>query len=241
MVTGATGTLGRGIAARFAAAGAMVALHYRSNRASADHLAESLRRAGATTMTVSADVTDPGACAAAMAEVVGAFGQLDALVNNAAIQPVQPLADMTAAQWREVIDHTLTGTFIATQAAVGVMGAGASITHIASIEASQPAHGHAHYSAAKAGVVMHARAAALEYGPRGIRVNAVSPGLIGRDGLAGAWPEGVDRWHAAAPLGRLGRAEDVGNACVFLASEMASWITGHNLVVDGGVSAHPTW
>lgn len=88
---------------------------------------------------------------------------------------------------------------------------------------------------------MHARAAALEYGPLGIRVNSVSPGLIDREGLAQAWPEGVRRWLDVVPTGRLGRARDVADACVFLASPLASWITGHDLVVDGGVSARPTW
>ncbi len=101
--------------------------------------------------------------------------------------------------------------------------------------------GHAHYSTAKAAVVMHARAAALEYGRSGIRVNTVSPGLIDREGPAEAWPEGVRRWQEAVPAGRLGSAEDVANAVVFLASPLASWITGHDLVADGGVSARPTW
>jgi NAD(P)-dependent dehydrogenase (short-subunit alcohol dehydrogenase family) len=118
---------------------------------------------------------------------------------------------------------------------------GGSIIHIASIEGSQPAYGHAHYAASKAAIIMHARAAAIEYGPLGIRVNTVSPGLIARPGLEQDWPEGVGRWLAAAPLGRLGTGMDVANACLFLASPLASWITGHNLVVDGGMSAHPTW
>lgn len=118
---------------------------------------------------------------------------------------------------------------------------GGSITHIASIEAAHPAPGHAHYSASKAAVVMHARSAALEYGPYGIRVNTVSPGLVDREGLAEDWPDGVRRWQQAVPVGRLGRAEDIGDACVFLASGLASWVSGHDLVVDGGMSARPTW
>jgi 3-oxoacyl-[acyl-carrier protein] reductase len=92
-----------------------------------------------------------------------------------------------------------------------------------------------------AAVVMHARSAAQEYGPWGVRVNTVSPGLIDREGLADAWPEGVRRWQQASAVGRLGRPEDVGDACVFLASPLASWITGHDLLVDGGASARPTW
>jgi 3-oxoacyl-[acyl-carrier protein] reductase len=148
---------------------------------------------------------------------------------------------MTAAQWRAVVDTNLTGVFACTQAAAELMRQGGSVTHIASIEAGRSAPGHAHYSASKAAVVAHARAAALEYGPHRIRVNTVSPGLIDREGLAEDWPEGLERWVRKAPLGRLGRPEDVADACVFLASPLASWITGHDLAVDGGMSARPTW
>lgn len=151
---------------------------------------------------------------------------------------------MTATEWRAVVDTNLTGVFACTQAAAAVMrgqDGGGTVTHIASIEARAPAPAHAHYSASKAAVVMHARSAALEYGPWGVRVNSVSPGLVDREGLAEAWPEGVRRWRRAAPTGRLGRPEDVGDACVFLASRLASWVTGHDLVVDGGVTARPSW
>jgi 3-oxoacyl-[acyl-carrier protein] reductase len=85
---------------------------------------------------------------------------------------------------------------------------------------------------------MHTRAAAAELGPLGIRVNAVSPGLIWREGLDAAWPEGVERYARAAPLGRLGQYDDVGDACLFLASPLARWVTGSELVVDGGVMCH---
>jgi 3-oxoacyl-[acyl-carrier protein] reductase len=94
---------------------------------------------------------------------------------------------------------------------------------------------------AKAALVMAAKAAALEYGPLGVRVNSISPGLIDRPGLADDWPEGVDRWQRAAPLGRLGTPTDVANACLFLCSPLASWITGVDLTVDGGVSVNPHW
>ena len=86
---------------------------------------------------------------------------------------------------------------------------------------------------------MHTRAAALELGRHGIRVNSVSPGLIWCQGLEDAWPDGVERWRAAAPLERLGRPEDVADACLFLASTAARWITGADLKVDGGVTASP--
>ena len=117
----------------------------------------------------------------------------------------------------------------------------AAIVNVSSIEGLQPAFDHSHYAASKAAVLMHTRAAALELGPAGIRVNSVSPGLIDAEGLAESWPEGVERWHAAAPLERLGLPADVADAVLFLAAPAARWITGANLVVDGGVLAHNTW
>ncbi|MFG2789169.1 SDR family NAD(P)-dependent oxidoreductase [Streptomyces sp. NPDC048419] len=242
LVTGAGGGIGRGIALRFAQEGAAVALHCRTALAPARELAARIEESGGRAVVLRADLTDEDACRRVVGEAAEWGGGLDALVNNAGVRPVRELPGMTAAEWRAVVDTNLSSVFACTQAAAEVMRErGGSVTHIASVEGRQPAALHAHYSASKAAVVMHARAAALEYGGSGIRVNTVSPGLIRREGLEEAWPEGVRRWQEAAPLGRLGRAEDVGNACVFLASRLASWVTGHDLVVDGGVTARPTW
>jgi 3-oxoacyl-[acyl-carrier protein] reductase len=239
-VTGASGVIGRGIAARFAEAGSAVAVHHRRPGA-ADDVVAAIEAAGGRARAFAAELTDDRACHALLDAVASWGGRLDTLVNNAGIQPVDALPELPADRWRAMLDATLTSAFSCTQAAARLLRDGGSVTHIASIEARQPAPGHVHYSAAKAALVMHARGAALEYGPRGIRVNTVSPGLIDRPGLARDWPEGVGRWHRAAPLGRLGTPADVGNACVFLASPLAAWITGHDLVVDGGVTARPTW
>ncbi|MGD3110551.1 SDR family NAD(P)-dependent oxidoreductase [Streptomyces sp. YGL11-2] len=243
LVTGAAGGVGRGIALRFAAAGADVVVHYRTGDEAALALVEGIERAGGRALALGADLAVEEECHRLVTEAAGWRGRLTGLVNNAGVQPTQELAGMSLADWRAVADPNVHSVFACTQAAAAVMraGGGGSVTHIASIEADRPAPRHAHYCASKAAVVMHARAAALEYGPYGIRVNSVSPGLIARPGLADDWPEGVRRWQQAAPTGRLGRPEDVGDACVFLASPMASWITGHDLVVDGGVSARPTW
>jgi NAD(P)-dependent dehydrogenase (short-subunit alcohol dehydrogenase family) len=245
LVTGAGGGIGRGIALRLAEEGAAVALHCRTSVAAAGEVAARVREHGGRAVVLRADLTDEDACRHLVEEAADwGGGRLDALVNNAAVQPVRDLPGMPAAEWRTVVDTDLTSVFACTQAAAEVMrrtGTGGTVTHIASIEARAPAPGHAHYGAAKAAVVLHARAAALEYGRWGIRVNTVSPGLTDRDGLAGAWPEGVRRWLDAVPAGRLGRPEDVGDACVFLASRLASFVTGHDLVVDGGVSARPSW
>lgn len=244
VVTGGEGGIGRGIVRRFAAAGARVLIHYRSSAERAQAFAGELRAEGHSVETAAADLREPEQADRLIQDAVSLLGGVDVLVNNAGVQPVQPLAEMTAADWTAVIDANLNAVFWTTQAAARAMrdgGRGGSVVHIASIEASHPARNHAHYCASKAGIVMHARTAALEYGSWGIRVNTVSPGLIDREGLAKNWPEGVASWKDNAPLGRLGTAADIGNACVFLASESASFITGQDLRVDGGMSAAPNW
>ncbi|OIJ69591.1 SDR family NAD(P)-dependent oxidoreductase [Streptomyces mangrovisoli] len=245
LVTGASGGIGAGVARRFAAAGAAVVVHGHRRAGRARELVGEIEAGGGRALAARADLTREEECERLVAEAVAwGAGRLDALVHCAGVQPVRALADLTAAEWRQVADANVTSAFACTQAAARAMrerGAGGSIVHVASIEGTRPAPGHAHYCASKAALLMFARSAALEYGPDGIRVNTVSPGLIDRPGLARDWPEGVDRWRAAAPLGRLGTPEDIGDACVFLASGAAAWISGSDLVVDGGVSARPTW
>ncbi len=242
LVTGAAGGIGQGIAARFAEAGARVAIHYRSNAGAASELAQRLVDAGGQAAPFAADLADAQAVAELFAAVVARFGRLDVLVNNAARQTLASLVEMPAAEWDAMIAANLRGVFLCTQAAARQMiaqGGGGAIINITSIEAEQPAPLHSHYNAAKGGVLMHTRAAAGELGAYGIRVNAVAPGLIWRDGLDRDWPDGVARWQAAAPLGRLGTPADVADACLFLASPAARWITGASLRVDGGVMSAP--
>ena len=232
IVTGASGSIGSGIAMRLAAAGASILAHGHSEEPQGPHPA------------VRADLTADSGPSSVVDAALDEYGRIDALVNNAGIQPRSSLADLEDSEWAEMIETNLTAVHRLTRVAAGAMaerGSGGSIVHIASIEGSQPAPFHGHYATAKAGLIMHARAAALEYGSDGIRVNSVSPGLIDRPGLEDDWPEGVARWHAAAPLSRMGRPDDVGDACVFLCSDLSRWITGANLVVDGGVLTHPTW
>ena len=166
------------------------------------------------------------------------------MVNNAAVQPVSDIRDVSGADWRAVIAANLDSAFYVTQAAATQRRqrktAGA-VVNSASIEGSDPASGHSHYATSKAGLLMLTRACALEYGQDSIRFNSVSPGLIERDGLADSWPEGVERWLDSVPLGRMGSAADVANAVLYLLSPAARWISGTNLVVDGGISAVSRW
>lgn len=238
VVTGAGGGIGAGIARRLVAAGADVIATTRTAPVDVTD------RNGDPLPVIVADLVTAGGPAAVVDGTLALRGRIDGLVNNAAIQPIAPLADLADEDWRAMIDTDLTAAHRLTRLAASAMierGEGGSIVHIASIEATQPAPDHEHYGVAKAGLVMHARAAASAYGRHGIRVNAVSPGLIDRPGLAEQWPDGVTRWQAAAPLGRLGTPEDVGDACVFLCSDLSRWITGTDLLVDGGVLTRPTW
>jgi NAD(P)-dependent dehydrogenase (short-subunit alcohol dehydrogenase family) len=231
LVTGASGGIGAGIARRLGEAGATVVAHYRRDPAGAAAVAE---------RTVGADLAEPGAIAALLEEV----GPLDIVVHNAADQRLGELATATPEDWREVLAVNVEAVAELTRQAAARMIAegrrGAFVT-IASIEGLQPAPAHGPYAASKAALLMYTRAAAAEYGPHGIRCNAVCPGLVDRPGLADDWPEGVARWTAAAPLQRLGRPTDVADAVVFLASDLAAWVTGATLLVDGGVLARPTW
>ncbi len=238
-VTGAGGGIGQGIARRFSEAGASVVAHTRTT-----DLGPLVHSLPGPASEITADLRDPEGPCRVMEAAVASFGKLDAVVNNAAVQTLASMPEMDEEEWRVMVDTNLTAVHRLTQAVADHLisrGSPGSVIHIASIEGSQPAAFHGHYAVTKAGLIMHARAAALEYGSHGIRVNAVSPGLIHRQGLEEQWPEGVARWQAAAPLTRLGTPEDVADACLFLVSPLARWITGANLVVDGGVLAHPTW
>ena len=233
LVTGASGNIGHGIARRLAEAGAAVAIHYHGNESSAASLAAEI----GSGMPVQADLRDAGAVDAMFAECEPTL-----VVNNAAAQPVQALPGMSLDDWQDVLQCNLDGPFLVTQRAARAWGdRGGAVVNVASIEGSDPAPGHAHYATSKAGLIMFTRAAALEYGRQDIRVNCVSPGLIDRAGLAEEWPDGVDRWRRRAPLGRLGTAQDVADAVLFLLSPAARWISGTNLVVDGGMSAQSKW
>lgn len=238
IVTGAGSGLGASVALRFAQAGASVVVNFRSSAEGAASVVAKIESMGGSAVAFQADVTREEDVSRLVAHAVERFGRLDVMVNNAGIYPLDPLLEMSGAAWDEVVDANMRSTFLCTQAAARQMiaqGSGGAIVNVSSIEAENPAPAHSHYVAAKAGVVMYGMAAARELGEHGIRVNTVSPGLIWREGLDGDWPEGTTRYRAAAPLGRLGRPEDVADACLFLASPAARWITGANLRVDGGV------
>lgn len=238
IVTGGSSGIGQGIAFRFAQVNANVLFTYFQNKAGGEETLAQVEAISGTATAVQADVTQKSAVENMVEQAVTQYGRVDILINNAGIYPPSSLEEMDEQEWDDVINANLRSTFLCTQAVAKQMiaqGSGGAIINIASIEGENPAPMHAHYNAAKGGVIMLTKAAAQEFGKHKIRVNTVSPGLIWRQGIEEAWPDGVARWQKAAPLTRLGQPDDIADACLFLASPAARWISGINLRVDGGV------
>lgn len=241
IITGGAGINGLGFATarHMAAHGARVAVLDLAGANPADAAA----RLGTAHLGLVADVTDKAACEAAAAAVLKAFGHIDILVNNAGVtQPVKTL-EITGADYDRILDVSLRGTLYMSQAVLPAMRQqrAGSIVCISSVSAQRGGgiFGGPHYSAAKAGVLGLARAMAREFGPDGIRVNCITPGLIETDITQGK----LDAQRKAEilqtiPLSRLGRADDVAGACVFLASDLSSYSTGITLDVNGGMLIH---
>lgn len=245
IVTGSGSGLGQGIARRFAEAGARVVVHYKSSAQGAERVMNEIRARDGNAIAIQADLVNENDVARLFAGTVSAFGRVDVLINNAGTYPLHNILDMTPAQWDQVVDANLRSAFLCTQAFARQMGAAqiaqrseGAIVNITTIEAENPAPLHSHYDAAKGGLLMLTRASAFELAPHHIRVNAVAPGLIWREGIEQGWQDGVQRWQRTAPLKRLGMPEDVADACLFFASPAARWITGASLTVDGGVMCH---
>lgn len=247
LVTGATGGIGRGIcfsligqarkdghAIRIAAAASQPGDKLES-------LLNELRAAGAIASGVTGDITDPAQCAALVAQAQASGGDLTALVCNAGASGPGKLADLPVAQWDTTFNLNTRSAWLLAQAARPQLArTGGSVTAVASMSGLTPHPGYGAYSAAKAALIMLCRQLAQEWATEGIRVNTVCPGMV-RTPLTEAVYQDAGtllKREALVPLGRIGRADDIGAAVAFLASAGASYITGQNLVVDGGISDH---
>ena len=235
-VTGAAGGIGLAVARSFHGAGARVAL------ADVDgaRVAAAAEALGPGAEAAAVDVRDPDRVDAWAGAIERAWGGLDVLVSNAGVYPAAPFLEMSPAAWDEVIDVNLRGTFLVCQRfARGMVarGGGGAIVTIASGSARFARVGAAHYGASKAGVVALTRAMALELAPHGIRVNAVSPGIVDvPDGppLAPAYRAAMT---AMVPAGRMGTPQDVASVVLMVADPAAAYLTGQDVRVDGGLSA----
>ncbi|CAG4923407.1 unnamed protein product [Acidocella sp. C78] len=241
IISGGASKKGIGLATArlFAEHGARVAILDLDQGAS-DEAAASL---GASHLGVACDVTDRAACDEAARRVLAAFGQVDILINNAGITEPLRLLEIEARNWQRVLDVNLTGVFHLSQALLPHMSArgSGSIACMSSVSAQRGGgiFGGPHYSAAKAGVLGLAKAMAREFGPAGIRVNAVTPGLIQTEITGGKLTEEMRaEILKGIPIGRLGTAEDVARIFLFLASDLSAYVTGAVIDVNGGMLIH---
>jgi 3-oxoacyl-[acyl-carrier protein] reductase len=236
VVTGGSKGIGRGIAAAFAGAGARVLLAAR-DEATLARTAEELRAAGGDVEHVAVDVSRPEGCAAMAAAAVERFGGIDVLCANAGVFPDRPLADMTEADLDLVLGVNVKGTFFAVTACLPALTASGRGRVVLTSSITGPITGFpgwSHYGASKAAQLGFLRTAAIELAPHGITVNAVLPGNVLTEGLAGMGEDYLAGMARSIPLGRLGTVADIGNAALFLATAEAGYITGQTLVVDGG-------
>ena len=234
LVTGGSRGIGKEIGRRLAGAGAKVALADVVDEAQIQTSADEI---GGGAIAVSMNVTDPEQCSAAVSRVEEALGPIDVLVNNAGITRDGLLIRMSDADWSAVLDVNLKGVFNMTKVvARGMMKRRAGrIVNIASVVGITGNAGQANYSASKAGVIGFTKTVAKELASRGVLVNAVAPGFIDTD-MTKALPESArETLLKLIPLARLGGPEDVANAVLFLSSDLASYITGQVVVVDGGM------
>jgi 3-oxoacyl-[acyl-carrier protein] reductase len=217
--------------------GLRVAVHYARSEGPAREVAEALRAAGAEAEPFGADVSDPDACADLIARVIGAFGRLDVLVNNAGITRDALALRMKHQDWQAVLDTNLSSAFYLSKAALrGMLRTNyGRIVNIASVVGLRGNAGQANYVAAKAGLIGLTKALAREYGARGITVNAVAPGFIESDMTDALSDELRTAYLAEIPAGRFGRPEDVAAVVAFLAGEEAGYVNGQTLPVDGGM------
>lgn len=236
VVTGGSRGLGRAIALDAAAEGARVVVGYRRREREA---LEVVAEAGEGAMALALDVRDAASVDAFFGKVLQACGAIDGLVTSAGIVSDAWLATMPVDQFDDVISTNLRGTMLAARAALRPMMAKkrGSIVALTSVAGVRPSPGQAAYAASKGGIHAMVKTLAAEVGKYGIRVNALAPGLIDAGMVKATSPERVKLTLAHVPLGRLGEAREVARTATFLLSDDASYITGHALLVDGGLGA----
>jgi 3-oxoacyl-[acyl-carrier protein] reductase len=235
LVTGASRGIGRAIATRLGEQGAIVIAAARGDHA--DDTAQELTAAGHAAEAVSLDVTDGAAVEKLPGGIIGRHGRLDIVVSNAGIARDQLVMRMKREDWDAVLATNLTATFVLAQAAIRPMlkQRGGRIIVVSSVVGQTGNAGQTNYAASKAGLIGFAKSLAREVASRGITVNVVAPGLIETDMTRGLAEKAQSDWAGQIPLARLGTVDDVAAAVCFLASDEASYITGHVLAVNGGM------
>ncbi len=240
LVTGAGSGIGRATALALAEQGAAVAINYHRNEAGAESAKQQIIAAGGRAIALQADVTKPADVRRIVDETVAAFGPIDILVNNAgSLVERLRLLDLTEARWDEVINLNLKSAFLCAQAVAASMierkaGVIINVTSIAGRNGG--ALGSIHYSTAKGGMITLTKGLAKELAPHGVRVNAVSPGVIDTPFHEQfSTPEAMRNFANVIPLGRVGKSEEIAQSIVYLASDAASYLVGETIEINGGL------
>jgi sorbose reductase len=237
LVTGAGRGIGKVLALALAEAGCDVAL-FGLHRANLEEVVAEIKKLGARGAVLEGDVSHKGDVDRAFAAAVREFGRLDICVNNAGVSLQAPVEEVPEADWERIMETNLKGVFLGCQAAARIMmpQKSGSIVNIASISGRtvNVPQKQAVYNTSKAGVVMLSQCMAVEWAPYGIRVNCISPGYMKTEMTLSTMSSLFPDWEALTPMGRLGEPGELRGALVFLASDASSYMTGHDLVVDGG-------
>lgn len=237
LVTGASRGIGAAVARRFGASGAKVAVAYRSGAAAAEGIVKDIADTGTEAMSVAGDIAKADDAKAMVAKVVERFGRIDVLVNCAGVAEYRPFEKSDLDLFRSTFDTNVFGTVAMIQAALPHLPSpGGRIINFSSALATRPIPTASIYAASKGAVTSLSHALAKEFGPRGITVNTIAPGVIETEMTTKILKERGDGIKAMTPLGRIGQPDDVAGVAVFLASPDAGWLTGRTFIVDGGVS-----
>ena len=237
VVTGASKGIGAGVARTLACEDARVVVNYRSDRDDAERVVAEIEIEGGDAFAVQADITKSEDVTSLFQKVAERFGSPDVLVNNAGMFEFRSLDEIDEEHFRRVFDLNVMGLLLCTREAARRMNRGASIVNIGSVTSKVAVLNHAVYSGSKAAVDIITPIFAHELGPRGIRINTVSPGMVPTPGLTRLGLPGspFQEWvEKRTPLGRIGTMQDIASAVVFLSSDEASWMTGEVLTVAGG-------
>ena len=237
IITGASKGIGRAIAEKFVAQGANVAFTYLSSVEKGEALEKELSTGSTKVKGYRSDASDFAAAEKLVDDVIAEFGQIDIVVNNAGITKDNLLMRMTEEMWDDVLRINLKSCFNLTKAATKVMmrAKTGSIVNITSVVGIKGNAGQSNYAASKAGMIGFTKSVALELGSRNIRCNAIAPGFIESDMTAALDQDVVDGWRKAIPMKRGGQPEEVADACVFLGSDMSSYVSGQVFNVDGAM------
>ncbi len=233
LVTGGSRGIGRAVALAMAENGAAVVACHQRDSEQATELARELKAHGGE--VIRTDITSETEVTQLIDHCRESLGGLDVIVNNAGTMSHTPYADLTLDEWRRMIDTNLTGTYLICRAALPALSHGASIVNIGSGLATVGMPARAHYTASKAGIIGLTRSLCKELGPKGIRVNMISPGIVETDLVARLTPEQRAQYAKLSSLGRLGQPGDVADVVLFLASDHARFVNGVNIAVDGGI------